>query len=454
MSSNDNQEEFAILLEMGKQEEFKGYLSPKIKLFNMWAKRVPLSERAQIFKSTPARAWKQLNYPANIWAFEQKILAPDSIDCPIETLWPLDMYTPDGVPNLVVARLNILMQQPTISAKSVVDFIVGVEENSNNWLLCVKDTQALTKLNEIVAMTSAKSAVLGNAIINAFPPQLGKKLSQLNSNVSDAHTAVAQLLQALNKSTPIESSMQALSKLDPSSVLVNDDLTRKIKRHFSDNTFKYFKTHTDVLLNGKWGNKDIAKLCPNFTTYTTIKMMQDFLPFWMANPSTVKDIKETCETKVLEVLGSPSTEIEKSIKWFQTLRNAGITQEHFNKWLGIQTYSDFWDGLIEVMKTPVKVATSVEKNQATMVGVLPNQMMGTLLVFKHLADGAPLDTRFCALKASSVEDAENELELCYSLSSRETKKLKMLGENFKCAVDKVNIASSVTPSSKVKSRKM
>lgn len=454
MSLNDNHEEFAILLEMGKQEERQGYLSPKIKLFNMWAKRVPLNERIKIFKNTPSRAWKQLNYPANFWAFEQKILAPDSIDCPIETLWPLDMYAPDGIPLLVIERLNMLLQRPNVSAKSVVDFIGGIEDSGNNWQLCVKDLQALSKLNEMISSASTKSEVLGNAIVNAFPPQLGKKLSQLNNDVSDAHTAVAQLLQALDKSNPIERSMQDLAKLDPSSFLVNDDLTRKLKRHFSDHTFKYFKTHTDVLLKGKWGNKDIAKLCPNFTTYTTIKVMQDFLPFWMANPSTLKDIRETCETKVLEVVSSPSTEIEKSIKWFQTLRNAGVTQEHFNKWLGIRTYSDFWDGLIEVRKTPAKVAKSVEKNQTTMVGVLPNQMVGTLLVFKHLADGSPLDTRFCALKASSVEDAENELELCYSFSYREIQKLKILGENFKCAVDKVNIASSVTPSSKVKSRKM
>lgn len=455
MSLNDNQEEFSILLEMGKQDEHSNYLSPKIKLFNMWTKRVPLRERKQIFQNTPNRLWKQLNYPANIWACEQKMLLPQDIDCSVETLWPVEMYVPDDIPNLVLDRLSHLLDRPSTTAKVAVEYILGVEDTSNNWQLCVKDVQSLKKLNEIIARTAKKSSSLASALINAFPPSVGKKIAQLDDSISASNAAVTQLISALNKkSLSVQKEMAALAAIDPSSVLVNEDLVGKITRHFESNSYSYFKKNTDILLQGGWSQKEILKLAPKMATYTELKVIRDFLPFWLGNPSMVKEIKKTAEHKMISALNAPVKEIDKTIKWFKELRSAGVTQNDFTKWFGAKRYSDFWGGLYDAIKYSNKLAASVEKNTPNMIGVLPDQMIGTLMIFKHLADHKPLDSRFPSLKISSEEETEKELEASYYFSQKDLQKLHLLEADFRRAVEKVNIACAIPSSSKTNTRKM
>lgn len=455
MSLNDNQEEFSILLEMGKEGEYGDYLSPKIKLFNMWAKRVPLTERAKIFDNVSPNVWKKLQYPANIWAFEQKLLLPNNINCSIEKLWPLDMCPSDNIPHLVVQRIKYLLET-NVSARTVVDFITNVEDNSNNWIACSKDAQLIEEINGIILLATKKSPSLAKALLTAFPIQLNKKLTQLDTDVLESHAVVSKFLLALkNPSSLIEQEFNALSHIEPSSILANDDVVRKIRGHFSEKPFSYFKKNTNVLLNGKWATKDIVKLCPVMSSYTNIKTLKEFLPFWLSNPSLLKSVKEVCNEKILEAINAPSRELSSTIKWFKELNNAGVTQHDYNIWLEKIKISDPWGGLYDIVKRPKKLTEAIEKHKANMIGVYPDQLVGTLMILKHLADQNALETTHPSLKLASPQEMEKALEDSYYFSHTDLDKIQALAIQLKPNVEKLNLTASITVGqTSRKSRKM
>ena len=455
MSLNDNQEEFSILLEMGKEGEYGPYLSPKTKLFNMWAKRVPLTERAKIFNTVSPNAWKKLQYPASIWAFEQKLLFPDNINCPIEKLWPLDMCPPDNIPHLVLQRMQGLLET-NASTKTIVEFVVNVDDNSNNWIACSKDPHLLQQINKIVSTATKKSPSLANALLTAFPAQLNKKITQLDTEVSASHTVVSKFLSNLkNPLCPLEQEFNALSQIEPSAIVANDDVVRKIRAHFSEKPFSHFKNNTDVLLSGKWKNKDIIKLCPVLGSYTDTKIFKEFLPFWLSNSSMRKDVKKVFNEKILEALNAPSKDLNSAIKWFKELSKAGVTQQDYNAWLGKTKISDPWGGLYDIVKRPKKLAESIEKNKSNMLEVFPEQLVGMLMVFKHLADQEPLDTTHRSLQLASSEEMEKDLEDSYYFSQTDINKLRALAIQLNSNIAKLNIATSITyGQTSRKSRKM
>lgn len=455
MSSNDNQEEFFLLLEMGQQGEYGPYLSPKIKLFNMWAKRVPLAERAKIFNTVSPNAWKKLQYPASIWAFEQKLLLPDNINCPIEKLWPLDICPPDDIPHLVLQRMQCLLEN-NAAPKIVVEFVVNVDDNSNNWIVCSKDPHLLQNLSNLVAMATKKSPALANALLTAFPAQLNKKFTQLDAEVSASHTVVSKFLSNLKTAlSPIEEEFSALSQIEPSAIVANDDVVRKIRAHFSENSFVHFKKNTEILLSGKWKNKDIIKLCPVLGSYTDTKIIKEFLPFWLSNVSMTKDVKKVFNEKILEALNAPTRELNSSIKWFKELSKAGVTQEDYSAWLTKTKISDPWGGLYDIIKRPKKLAEAIEKNKANMIEVFPEQLVGMLMIFKHLADREPLDTTYRSLQLASSDEMEKDLENSYYFSNTDTDKLHALAVQLHSNIDKINIATSITSGQiSRKSRKM
>lgn len=457
MSFHDNQEEFQILLEMGQESENGVFLSPKIKLFKMWAKRVPLEDRIKIFQNVPPQKWKKLEYPANFWAFEQKLLTQDSINCPIEKLWPLDAYPPDDIPHLVIERLKSLLET-TAPAKTVVEFIINIEDNSNNWALCSKNPQLIQHMNDVIEKATKKSHSLANALLTAFPDQLNKKLNQLDTSVSASHMVVSKFLSALsNPATPMEQEFLNLSQVEPSSILANDEVVRKVKSYFAQKPFSIFKKNTDVLVTGKWKNKDIVKICPTLSSYTPIKILKEFLPFWLSNASTQKSVREVCNEKLLEVLNGPSKEIPSVIKWFNELSKAGVTQQDYNIWLEKSLISDPWGGLYDIIKRPKKLLDAIEKNKEKMVEVFPNQLVGTLMVFQHLANQTPLDTTYPSLKLASPEEMEKALEDSYYFSHTDVDKIRSLAIQLQPNIDKLNLTSAIKldpTSTPKKSRKM
>lgn len=444
MSLNDNQEEFSILLEMGQQGEYGNYLSPKIKLFNMWAKRVPLAERAKIFNNISPNAWKKLQYPANIWAFEQKLLLPDNVNCSIEKLWPLDMSPSDDIPHLVLQRMKCLLET-NASARTVVEFIANIEDSGNNWILCSKDAQLLQQINNIISLATKKSPAFANALLTAFPAQLNKKLTQLDTTVSASHTVVSNFLSTLkNPLSPIEQEFSALSEIDPASILANDEVVRKIKAYFSAKTFSHFKKNTDILLNGKWKNKDVLKLCPTLSSYTDTKVLKEFLPFWLSNPSLAKSVKEVCNEKILETLNAPSRELNSTIKWFKELNKAGVTQHDYNAWLEKTKIADPWGGLYDIVKRPKKLTEAIEKNKVNMSGVFPDQLVGMLMIFKHLADQNALEATHNSFKLASPEEMEKALEDTYYFSHTDSDKVRALVIPLKSNIEKLNLTTSIT----------
>ena len=444
MYSKDHYEELLILLEMGQESEYGDYPSPKIKLLNMWARRVPPAEREIIFQAIEPSMWKRLDYPACIWAFEQKMQFPLAVNCPIQNLWPADISVPDNIPSLVLDRLaHFLNLTPSASTTaSIITFITNIEEESNNWTQCAKNPQTLKKASDLLSAIIKKSPTIGGAILNALPHVLSKKLSQIDAQVYTEHLVVSKLKNALDNSNNIVKELAALSIVEPQSVLSNDDLLRSIKGHFRDNSAHYYKKSTEEL-KGKWSAKDVQKLMPMPMFHSTNKVLRDFLPCWLENAAAKKELKDLCRRKILECLDSPTKEIEKTIKWFAELKSAGITQTDYDKWLKNYSHNDFSCGLFEVAKRPKQVVAAVEKNIQAMKNVVPDQKIGSLLVYKHLIDNKPLIGEYKALNVASIEEMERELD-DFGYSFKDSEKIKKLITHFHTLTGKMNIMSQIT----------
>lgn len=445
MYSPEHYEELMILLEMGESDDFiaDGYAKvPTIRLFEMWAKRVPPKERAAIYKTVPPRKWKALEYPHMFWAFEQKLLFPNEIACTVNDLWNQDIVPPDDLPELTLHRLSYYKSLPNTmkSARVVSRWVEMIKEESNNWNACARNVQCVQHLQNILKEMNENAPMVCSAVVRKLPSMLLKKINLPANHLQTEQQLFQKIEQLLKQKKDVQEEIKKLAAFAPSSVLFNERLVHLLRRHFEEKPPTYFKNCATELLKGKWKNNDVAKILPQPICRGKIQNLRNFGPIWAASPDVRKNLVRTGAEAALKCLSHVEQSLTPFLQWLHELQKIGVTKTDIEKYLDKHTDCDPLFFLMEVARSPQKVANNIEKNWSALEKIAPEKILGSLLVVKHLADKKPLSTQYSALSFNKERWDDEEIA---SEFPKHAKNLQDLQNNFYALIMKMNIGAQI-----------